>query len=90
MKDDVVMGAMCRDGVLAKIKKVPYYGEGKGFVFLGKRETDYALYDKNGDQNEGPDIWTLSGTWKYDNSPHPFDLIAIKKADLLKQESSYV
>ena len=35
MKDDVVMGAMCRDGVLAKIKKVPYYGEGKGFVFSG-------------------------------------------------------
>ena len=82
MKDDVVMGAMCRDGVLAKIKKVPYYGEGKGFVFSGTRET--------GNLNEGPDIWTLSGTWKYDNSPHPFDLIAIKKADLLKQESSYV
>jgi hypothetical protein len=90
MKDDAVMDAMCRDGVLAKIKKVPYYGEGNGFVFSGTRESKLSLYDKNGEPNEGPDIWTLSGMWRYNSYGHPFDLVAIKKKDLLEQEYPYV
>ena len=74
--DNVFIGAICRDGIGARIQKVPYAGKSGEFVFCGSRAA--------GEKNEGPDIWTLAGAWAYDGRPHPFDLLQVNKSDVIK------
>lgn len=67
---------VCRDGVTARIQRVPYQGLMECDVFFGKRfHPTVPLFDKDGQSNESGDLWTLDGFWNMFGCPHPFDIV---------------
>jgi hypothetical protein len=78
-----VFEALCRDGVPARVQKVPYAGKEKGWVLFGKRlTTGPAEYDNGGMRNEAGDLWYRFGWWRENATPHPFDLVQLQAVGL--------
>jgi len=75
-----ILTVECRDGIAARVQRVPYEGTGGGVITFGHR-THPVLprYDESGDRNEGPDIWYQDGHWLENMQSHPFDIIRIIK-----------
>lgn len=74
---DIVI-AECRDGIPARIQRVPYQGRGGGVVWFGYRmHPQSPVFDANGMRNEAGDLWRLDGFWRESGIRHPFDLIGI-------------
>lgn len=66
----------CRDGVKARVQRVPYEGAGGGEVLFGRRMNPHMpAFDEAGMRNESGDIWRLDGYWRENATRHPFDLI---------------
>lgn len=72
---------MCRDGIAARVQRVPYEGDGGGTITFGHRlHPVMPRYDGSGNRNEGPDIWYQDGHWLESMQQHPFDIIKILKS----------
>jgi hypothetical protein len=62
---------VCRDGILAYVRRVPYLGLGGGEVFVGQR----ILPNIKPFEINGPDMWNLEGFWLTSRRQHSFDLL---------------
>lgn len=77
MDQERIINCTCRDGMPARVQKVPYLGKGKGMVLFGHRKhPDVVEYDADGIRNEAGDLWLLGGFWREDMRPHAFDIIS--------------
>jgi hypothetical protein len=76
MEQNPVIQVVCRDGVHARVQRVPYEGTGGGEVYFGRRlNPKLHEFDGDGMRNEAADLWNLEGFWRQTRLPHPFDII---------------
>lgn len=72
------MNVVCRDGVHARVQRVPYEGVQGGLVLFGKRfPPGLPQFDADGMANESGDLWNLDGFWKTKAAPHRFDIVHV-------------
>jgi hypothetical protein len=78
VEQNPVIQVTCRDGIPARVQRVPYEGTNGGEVYMGKRNPpDMKPFDADGMANESGDIWNLEGFWRTDRTPHPFDIVKV-------------
>jgi len=71
-----VIQVVCRDGIPARVQRVPYQGLMDVEVYFGKRfPPNLPPFDRDGLANESGDLWTLDGFWNMVSCPHDFDIV---------------
>jgi hypothetical protein len=73
-----VIQVVCRDGVLARVQRIPYAGKEGGQVYFGYRIIPgVPSHDSTGMRNESGDLWSLAGRWVDSTVDHAFDIVSV-------------